>query len=81
MHVFVLQWSSESQLRSSGFMMYSVFSVAGYDANSYSQPQPAPTMPAFPGQQFLADPLVSNVAMTYGQSIADGAKTMIDSKV
>ena len=44
------------------------------------QPQ-VPAMPTFPGQQLLSDPMMNSMAMTYGQNIADGAKTMIDEKV
>ena len=44
------------------------------------QPQ-MPAMPTFPGQQLLSDPMMNSMAMTYGQNIADGAKTMIDEKV
>ena len=54
--------------------------LAGYDMSGQQQPQ-VPAMPTFPGQQLLSDPMMNSMAMTYGQNIADGAKTMIDEKV
>ena len=54
--------------------------LAGYDMSGQHQPQ-VPAMPTFPGQQLLSDPMMNSMAMTYGQNIADGAKTMIDEKV
>ena len=55
--------------------------VVGFDPSSYGVPQPQPAVPSFPGQQFLGDPLVTNMAMQYGQSLADTGKTFVDQNV
>ena len=50
------------------------------DPSTYAAPA-APQVPSFPGQQFLGDPVVTNMAMQYGQSLANTGKTYIDQNV
>lgn len=49
--------------------------------NQQQPPQQGATPTMFPGQQFIADPMMANMAMSYGQQFANTGKDMIDKKI
>jgi len=52
-----------------------------YDDTSIPPQQPGQPQQFFPGQQFIQDPAMANMAMAYGQSFAASGKDMVEKKL